>query len=307
MNRDIIVEGGKSFNPLLPFEIEMSSMSGFVSSLHPLALKQRKAFPFRFQSTMATSSVPTTQPKVSLYSMPVSNYSARVRYLIKRKKLPEGIVNICPPSDLGGLKGVDYLKLNPLGKMPAAFIHAQSGKPEQCLYESSVICEYMADAFSSEKPSFIPDTPETRARAKLIANLLDIYVGPLHPFMYKKLAVSYEDRMEGVKSMNKGFDAIEHAMDEEGPYAAGAVLSIADCCLWGNWPFYDFMLPTFFACSPTDGRPKLRAWADYMQKESPAAREVYAEVFGGLLKWWDNDRWVKLGMSARTSRPEMSF
>lgn len=260
--------------------------------------------PARTSSVIRTkmSAAAPAKPKVTLYSAPVSNYSARVRYLVRRKNLTEDEVHICSPKELGGLKAEEYLKLNPLGKIPAALVECGDG--QQCLYESSIICEYLAESFDDKHPSFLPKTPEARAKARLIANLLDIYVGPHHPFMYKKLD---GDRVEGVKNMQKGFDAIEHAMCPDGPFAAGKDLSVADCCLWGNCPFYDFMLPTFFGWHPTDGRPKLSAWYKHMQNESPAAKEVYTEVFDSLSAWWDKGRWTDLGMTALAPRPEMPF
>lgn len=239
---------------------------------------------------------------MTIYSVPVSNYSARVRYLIRRKELTEDEVQICTPKELGGMKSEQYLKMNPLGKIPAASVQCADGR--ECLYESSVICEYLAETFEDRAPSFVPKTPEARAKSRLIANLLDIYVGPYHPFMYKKLE---GDRDDGVKKMDQGFDAIEHALCPNGPYAVGKELSIADCCLWGNWAFYDFMLPTFFGRHPTDGRPKLTSWYKYMQNESPAAKEVYLEVFRALQQWWDKGRWIDLGMTALTPRPEVPF
>lgn len=122
--------------------------------------------------------------------------------------------------------------------------------------------------------------------------------------MYKR---GFEGREEGVAKMKGGFEAIEKAMDEEGPYAVGDELSIADCCLWGNWAFYEYMLPTFFGWSAVDGRPKLGAWVEHMRKESEAAREVYKEVFEGLEGWWEKGRWKDLCMEAVTARPQLPF
>lgn len=241
--------------------------------------------------------------EATLYGTAVSNYTARCRYIIQRKGISEEQIANCAPQDLGGLKGDNYLKLNPLGKMPALVI-VKPGKPDECIFESSIICEYLSDYFSHLSPSFIPSTPEARAKAKLIANLLDMYVGPHHAFMYKKLD---GNRSEGVNKMQSGFDAIEHIMDESGPYATGKEMSVADCCLWGNWPFYDFMLPTFFGWNPTDGRPKLKAWRKVMMTESEASRNVYTEVFEALQGWWDKGRWEGLSMTALTPRPELPF
>ncbi|KAI0565921.1 Glutathione S-transferase [Gracilaria domingensis] len=207
------------------------------------------------------------------------------------------------PKDLGGLKTEPYLELNPLGKMPLLII-SKPGRDDEALFESSIICEYLAEEFAYAQPSFRPDSPEARAKARLISNLLDIYVGPHHPYMYKKLE---GDRAAGTQKMIQGFDAIEHVLDRNGPYATGNTLSIADCCLLGNFPFYDYMLPTFFGWKATDGRPRLKAWREHMINESPAARETYSEVFNALQVWWDNSRWVNLGMEPLTTRPSLPF
>jgi hypothetical protein len=61
-------------------------------------------------------------------------------------------------------------------------------------------------------------------------------------------------------------------------------------------PFYDFMLPSLFGASLTDGRPKLARWRTMMLAESPAATENYREVWLALEKWWDSGRWDSIGM-----------
>lgn len=257
-----------------------------------------------FTRAAVMSAIAPLQPNVTLYSVPVSNYSARVRYLIYRKKLSDAQVEVRPPKELGGLKTEEYLALNPLGKIPTVIIHTTNGQEKGSLYESSVICEYLAEVFEHVQPSFVPSTPEKRAAARLIANLLDIYIGPQHPYMYKK---GFDDREEGAAKMKEGFDAIERAMDPDGPYAVGNELSLADCCLWGNWPFYEYMLPTFFGWTPADGRPKLAAWVQHMRNESDAARHVYVEVFKGLEAWWDKGRWENMSMKPLTPRPQVPF
>lgn len=253
-------------------------------------------------SSLKMATTPPHSSAVTLYSSPVSNYSARVRYLVYRKNLDPSQVEICSPMDLGGLKTEDYLAVNPLGKIPSVVVN--SSDPPHFLYESSVICGYLSEVFQDVQPSFIPSSPEKRALANLITNILDVYLGPLHPCMYKR---GYEDREEGAKKMHVGFDALEQAMSEKGPYAVGEDLSIADCCLWGNWPFYEYMLPTFFGWSPTDGRPKLTKWVKHMRGESEASRKMYKEVFDGLEAWWNKGRWEEMSMKALTPKPTMPF
>lgn len=243
-------------------------------------------------------------PAMTIYSSTVSNYSSRCRYLVYRKELTH-TVHIKSPTDLGGLKSDAYLALNPLGKIPLAVIHSNSAaNPDEPIFESAVICEYIAERFDHVAPSFVPKTPELRAKARTIASILDVYIGQLHPYMYKKDVIG--DRLEGVAKMKAGFDALEHVLDPKGPYATGDMLTTADCCLWGNFAFYDFMLPTFFGWTATDGRPKLAAWRSAMAVESQAARDVYNEVFNGLLGWWDKNRWPAMGVLPLTPRPTSS-
>lgn len=274
-------------------------MVSFVSSF---ALKRRNQnrFPPSHRRFMMQTPPPSQERRITLYSIPVSNYSARCRFLIKRKNLSEDEVSIRPPSDLGGSKTDKYLAMNPFGKIPAAVV--SEGGREECIFESSVICEYLAEQFCSRDPSFLPSTPVARAKARMIANILDIYIGPYHPFMYKQ---GYEDRESGVKNMIQGFDALEHVLCPKGPYVIGDELSLGDCYLWGNWSFYDFMLPTFFGWNPIDQRPKLKAWRAHMLQESQAARDVYTEVFESLQGWWDSGRWTNLSMKPLTPRPEL--
>lgn len=272
-----------------------SSFTGF-----RLQLAQRRSF--KNITTMTASTAPP-QTKIALYGSPVSNYTARCRFLIRRKDISDTLVSIRSPKDFGGIKTESYLKLNPLGKIPLLVV-SKPGHEDHAIFESSIICEYLAEEFDNKLPSFCPATAEARAKARLIANLLDLYVGPHHPFMYKNLE---GDRANEVQKMHIGFDAIEHVLDAKGPYAAGETLSLADCCLWGNFPFYDFMLPTFFGWHPTEGRPKLKAWWEHMKNESTAAKQTYTEVFDALQTWWDNDRWINLGMQALTQRPSVQL
>jgi hypothetical protein len=74
-----------------------------------------------------------------------------------------------------------------------------------------------------------------------------------------------------------------------------------------SFPFYDFILPTFFGISALNGRPRLARWHAMMQKESDAATNEYRVVWAGLEKWWDNGRWEKLGMTPVSNKPICPF
>lgn len=273
----------------------------------------------RYVTAMAAT--PPPPPEVTLYSVPVSNYAARVRFVAYAKGLTvAGTVAIAPPSALGGLSSPPYRAVHPFGKIPSAVVHARGGDgagndsgrdnndSDLMLYESAVLVEYLADAYAGVGPSFLPPTPAARARARLVVAILNEYVGPHHGAMYKALdGLDAAGRAVAVGRLCAGLDAVESALDVAGPHAAGDCLSVADAALLGNWPFYAFMLPTFFGTAPTAGRPRLAAWAHHLLATSPAAREVYAEVHAALVGWWEGGRWEKLGMEAVAPPPGLPF
>lgn len=237
---------------------------------------------------------------MTIYSVPASNCSARCLYMISRKGLDDK-VEVISPKDLGGTKSAEFLELNPLGLIPTVVVHDSPTGKELVLYESDVICKYIADKYDDIEPSFLPVSPEKSAKSNLVVSILSQHVAPYHRYMYKKLE---GDRESMVSLMKKGFNAIEKILDQEGPYIVGEELSVADAYLWGTYPFYDFMLPTFFGWHPHDGRPKLAAWHAHMCNESHAARETYQRVHEALVKWWENGRWEDLGMTALTGYPK---
>lgn len=78
--------------------------------------------------------------KPILYDMPVSNNGARCRFILYKKRLSDQY-SIEPPSNIGGLKSEQYLKLNPQGKMPLLVM--EGGR--ELLPESEVIVQYLLD------------------------------------------------------------------------------------------------------------------------------------------------------------------
>src|SRR5436190_1857812 len=92
----------------------------------------------------------------------------RVRLLIYAKGLDVELVE--PPGchATTQAKG-DYLKINPIGRVPALVL--DDGR---VLPESEVICEYLEDAYP--EPSLRPADPYERARMRLLSRICDFYV-----------------------------------------------------------------------------------------------------------------------------------
>jgi glutathione S-transferase len=190
-------------------------------------------------STRETATAPSQELTASvapltLFSLGLSNYAMRNRYIAARKGISSTVLEVASPADLGGMKCDAYLALNPLGKVPALVINDAGEGGPMCIIESNVISAYLIERFETTEPSFLPDTPERRAMGAMVAAICDTYIGPLHPYMYKPVDEGV-NRAAKVAEMWTGFDAIESIIDAEGPFVAGASRSIGDAALFGRY------------------------------------------------------------------------
>lgn len=222
----------------------------------------------------------------TLYDVPVSNNGARIRFLIYKKGLN---VHITPPADIGGLKSLEYLDLNPYGKMPLFVLEDGTA-----LYESQVIESYILDKYKDFGPSLIPETPELRARAALAARIHDIYIASVQGCLYKDM-VSPEERFMELKKIAFSLDVLENIV--EGPFICGGTMSFGDSALFPTFVFLTYILPRHFGWkSVFTGRPKLREWWDAICAD-PDAAKVIKEIQDGLEAWDADDRWEKKGIT----------
>jgi glutathione S-transferase len=124
----------------------------------------------------------------------------------------------------GGIKTPEFLKLNPMGKMPT-LIHDGFALPE-----SEVIVQYLEDVHP--RPSIMPENPQERARARLLSRLADVYVMP-------QIAVAFQGQPVDAAAMAGALGAVEHFMAKDDTHAAGHGFSIADCTLIPILFFFD--------------------------------------------------------------------
>jgi glutathione S-transferase len=157
-----------------------------------------------------------------LISAPISPFAARVRLSIYRKGLDIDIV--LPPE--GGLKGNDYLTVNPMGLIPTLILDSGFALPE-----SATIIEYLEDIFPT--PSLRPNNAEDLAIARLFFHLSDFYLRP-SIFILRDMRDPAKRNEEVVKTAIENFDRglsyIEHYLSG-GIWAVGDRPSIADCAL----------------------------------------------------------------------------
>lgn len=249
-----------------------------------------------------------------LYDMPVSNNGARVRMLLKAKGLlsKDSMCNIVirPPSDLGGLKSDEYLKLNPQGKMPL-FV-SDRGLP---IPESDTICQYIVERYKEFGPSFTPIGPDLKALDKYLIRIHDTYLLPIQGCLYKAPGTPFgsfgTDRKAALAEFVKQLQVIEEYLalydrynanriyklksqfeKEECNYLCGHEMQLADCTLYPTLVFAKYMLPQFFDIPKSEILgPILQKWWCYMTDQNSIAKETKQEIEVTLDQWRQNGRW----------------
>lgn len=219
-----------------------------------------------------------------LYSLPVSNFSARCRLVIYAKEIPIEIQT--PPT---GLKSEEYRKVNPFGKVPALWLADNN----LTLLESEVINEYLIDKYMHVSPSFIPKTAENRAIARLVSRIHDLYIGPYQYGLYRDVAMT--ERQSCFDAGRKAMQVLESVVQAT-PYVAGERISLGDVALFPSLVFWEYLAPRYYGWYPLEKLPKLRGWFHFMKTESAASEKVYKEVMEGLETWEKNGRFEKMGL-----------
>jgi glutathione S-transferase len=161
----------------------------------------------------------------------------------------------------GGIKTPDFLKMNPMGKMPTlddqGFAVAESG----------VILEYLEDA-GGGKP-LLPKDARGRANARLIARITDIYLMAQTSGMFRNLNPAQRNQADvdaAITGTKNALRYLEHYVDANGPYLCGKELTIADCTLLPSLLMcVKYIYPRFGWTDAPAATPKLARWFASMQ------------------------------------------
>jgi glutathione S-transferase len=213
---------------------------------------------------------------MKLYQSKLSPYSCRCRIQIYAKGI-EGMEYIAAP---GGLASDEFKKINPSGKIPALEVDGR------VLGESGVICEYLEDRFPS--PSLRPEDAFERAQVRQISQLADFYI--LGPLFVMLPMMNPADRVQNVIDdqlalLKKHFALLEKTMTDagydDGSYAVGDGLTLADCALVPALFVVVNILPAFGMATPLEATPKLGAYWQAILKDEYCAR-VHEEMVEGL-------------------------
>ncbi|HSR57910.1 MAG TPA: glutathione S-transferase family protein [Candidatus Binataceae bacterium] len=204
---------------------------------------------------------------MKLYNMNLSNFATKSRIAIYDKGLKIEIV--APPGN--DLHSAEYLKINPLGKIPCLDADGM------IIPESEVINEYLEEKFP-EKP-LLPKSPEARAHVRSFTRFHDLYLEPPLRALFGQMNPKTCDEKvvnEKLTEENKRLDELEKMLGEKG-FAAGAEFTLADCALAPTLFFAVSLLPMFGAKPPLEGRPKLAAWWTHVQTR-PSVKKGLAEM-----------------------------
>ena len=235
--------------------------------------------------------------------MPVSNHGARIRLIIYGKGITNEI-SIQEVFTIGGMKSEEYLRLNPLGKMP--LLVESDGYP---IPESDVIARYICDKYSDKRPSFIPSNSMLKVLNDQICRWHDVYISNIQGCMYKAPGTSFSihgtNRKAALNELKQRLTEIEGLVtnfetkypnlcnNSKSGYLCGGndnEISLADVTLFPTAVFLMFMLPTFFQWKNEDVLgPRLTKWYNFMLTV-PYIKKVYDEMIPPLVKWKDSGR-----------------
>lgn len=132
-------------------------------------------------------------------------------------------------------KEPEFLKLNPRGLVPTLAVPVDAAGTEQKpLFESSIIIEYLEDAYSDESkygPRLLPSDPYQKARARL---WIDHIGTRIIPAFYKFLQHTPDKDFtidQAREELHGHIKTLVAEMDPEGPWFLGQSISLVDISL----------------------------------------------------------------------------
>ena len=177
----------------------------------------------------------TQQPRFELFSFWRTSATYRVRVAMNLKGVPRQERNV--DLDAGEQRGEAFLKINPMGAIPA-LIDREPGGNAQPLTQSLAILEFLDETYPS--PALLPTDPHGRARVRSIAAMC---AADTHPFItprvkkYLTSAGKFDDaawRAWQIHWFTTGLRAVEQRLASDaatGIYCHGNSVTVADICL----------------------------------------------------------------------------
>jgi maleylacetoacetate isomerase len=162
-----------------------------------------------------------------------ATYRVRVAFNLKGVQPQEHNVDL----DAGEQRSEAFLKINPLGAIPA-LIERSGGRTREPLTQSLAILEFLEETYPT--PALLPRDAHERARVRSIAGMLAADTHPLITPRIKKYLTAQPQFDEGAWRawqthwFTTGLQAVEHRLTREaetGTFCHGDGVTMADICL----------------------------------------------------------------------------
>lgn len=188
-----------------------------------------------------------------LYDYPASPNSRKVRIALAEKGLTweQRLIDISK----GEQRSTTYLGLNPHGKVPTLH-HTLPGGQEINVYDSTIINEYLEDAFPD--PPLFPASPAERAHARTLEDWADnILIEPIGVLFAQNVFTAEarrnnarieEARMRCVELLRR----VDELLKDRRPYLLGSY-SIADVAMTPHLAYAEQFYVPFFEVLPLVG------------------------------------------------------
>ncbi|KAH9880118.1 hypothetical protein J1614_002144 [Plenodomus biglobosus] len=173
----------------------------------------------------------SAEQPLKLYSGWFCPFVQRVWITLEEKGIPYQYIEVNPYH-----KPQALLDLNPRGLVPTL---QYQNKP---LYESTVLCEFLEEAFSEHKPQLLPKDAYDRARTRIWIDYVGSRIIPAyHRFLQHQGEEGLKEKQTEFLTHMKEFT---REMDPQGPYFLGSEFSLVDITIapWATrlWVFDHF-------------------------------------------------------------------
>jgi glutathione S-transferase len=201
---------------------------------------------------------------MKLYNLNLSNFATKCRIVVFEKGANIELADI--PG--GNPKSAEYLKINPLGKIPAL------QTDDLVIAESEIINEYLEEKYPS--PPLLPKSPEDRAKVRFLTRFNDLYLDPPFRALFPQLnPKTRDDAVVSAKlaELQGHLDLLEKILPAHG-FANGHDFTLADCAIAPTMFFLTNLMPAFGAKPPTESRPKIAAWWKHVQTRPSVSKAI---------------------------------
>jgi glutathione S-transferase len=216
-----------------------------------------------------TSEDPSMTAALKLISHKLCPYVQRAVIALNEKGVPFERIDI----DLAN-KPDWFLKISPLGKVPALSVATDGG--EVTLFESNVICEYIEETRAGAK--LHPADALTRARHRAWMEFGSAILSDLWGLETTTDAAIFESKRQALTAK---FARVEDALGD-GPFFAGASFSLVDAVFAPIFRYFE-VFDALGDLGIFTATPRLRAWRKALA-ERPSVKTAVGPDYPALLR-----------------------